>query len=230
MPLAGLPLLAVYCVPISVIGSGVSVVVFLIGAAGFLLMIFLQEAAHVARWGRPLGTGNADPTGFGVSTGASRSSAATVGGAAVVLAVVLPLFIPTLHLDGFGMFGPGGSGDGKVHVVNPVVNMNRDLFLPRDVPLLDIKTDDPDPSYLRIAVLNQFDGVEWSSGSREIVSDQLADGIIAPESGLSLPTKPTTTPSPRPRPSTRSGCRPRSPRRRSTPPAPGTTTRRPSTS
>lgn len=189
VPLAGLPLLAVYCVPISVIGRGVSVLVFLVGAAGFLLMIFLQESAHVARWGRPLGAGRADPTGFGVSTGASRSSAASVGGVAVVLAVVLPLLIPTLHLDGFGLFGPGGGGgDGDVHVVNPVAKMNRDLFLPRDVPLLDVKTDDPDPSYLKIADLNEFDGNEWSSGPREIVSNQLADGILPPETGLTEPT------------------------------------------
>ena len=190
VPLAGLPLLAVYCVPISVIGRGVSVVVFLIAAAGFLLMIFLQESAHVARWGRPLGTANADPTGFGVSNGASRGTAATVGGAAVVLAVVLPLFIPTLHLDGFGMFGPGGSGDGTIQVRNPVASMNRDLFRPQNIPLLDVTTDDPDPSYLRLAALNSFNGVEWSSGTREIVTDQIADGLIAPEIGLTEPTTP----------------------------------------
>jgi transglutaminase-like putative cysteine protease len=185
VPLAGLPLLAVYCVPISVIGHGVSAIVFLIGAAGFLLMIFLQESAHVARWGRPLGSGKADPTGFGVSTGASRGTAATVGGISVLLAVVLPLFIPTLHLDGFGMFGPGGSGGDKIHLTNPVVKMNRDLFLPNDVPLLDITTDDPDPSYLRIAALTKFDGSEWSSGTRAVVSNQVADGLLPPEPGLS---------------------------------------------
>ncbi len=191
VPLAGLPLLAVYCVPISVIGRGVSAIVFLVGAAGFLLMIFLQESAHVARWGRPLGSGKADPTGFGVSTGASRGTAASVGGVAVVLAVVLPVFIPTLHLDGFGMFGPGGSGGDQIHLVNPVVKMNRDLFLPNDVPLLDIKTDDPDPSYLRIAALTKFDGTEWSSGTRAVVSDQVADGLVPPEPGLarSVPVK-----------------------------------------
>src|SRR6478735_10934217 len=65
--LAGLPLLAIYCVPISLIGNGVSWVVFLVAAAGFLLMMYLQEAAHILRWGRPLGSTGAalDAQGFG---------------------------------------------------------------------------------------------------------------------------------------------------------------------
>ena len=184
--LAGLPLLAVYCVPISLLGDGVSWVVFLLAASGFLLMMYLQESAHILRWGRPLGTTAAtvDPSGFGVSTGASKTSAGAVGGAAVVLAVVLPLFIPTLHLDGLGLFGPGGSGGDGVKVVNPIADMNADLKRGKNIPLLDVTTDDPDPSYLRIAVLTQFNGVEWSTGDRALISDQVADGLVPPEIGL----------------------------------------------
>ena len=58
------------------------------------------------------------------------------------------------------------------------------------MPLLDIKTDDPDPSYLRIAVLTQFNGVEWTPGDRQIVSDQVADGLVpleVPELSNSVP-------------------------------------------
>ena len=184
--LAGLPLLAVYCVPISLLGDGVSWVVFLLGASGFLLMMYLQESAHILRWGRPLGSSAAtvDPSGFGVSTGASKTSAGAVGGAAVVLAVVLPLFIPTLHLDGLGLFGPGGSGGDGVKVVNPIADMNTELKRGKNVPLLDVTTDDPAPSYLRIAVLKQFNGVEWSTGDRELVGDQVADGLVPLEDGL----------------------------------------------
>jgi transglutaminase-like putative cysteine protease len=179
VPLSGLPLLAVYCVPISVIGDGVSWVVFLMAAAGFLLMMFLHESAHITRWGRPLGgsAAAADPNGFGVRTGASKTSATTVGSMAVVMAVVLPIFIPTLHLDGLGLFGPGGSGDG-VKVVNPITDMRRNLSRGKDIPLLDVTTDDPDPTYLRIAVLTVFNGVEWTSGDRSIIQGQVADGLM----------------------------------------------------
>jgi transglutaminase-like putative cysteine protease len=193
VPLAGLPLLAVYCVPISVIGDGVSWVVFLLAAAGFLLMMFLHESAHITRWGRPLGgtAAAADPHGFGVSTGARTGRATTGGSVAVVLAVILPVFVPTLHLDGLGLFGPGGGGG--VKVVNPIADMRRNLHRGADVPLLTVKTDDPDPSYLRIAVLTQFNGVEWTSGNRSIISDQTASGLLPfPEEGLAdnVPTDP----------------------------------------
>lgn len=187
VPLAGLPLLAVYCVPISVIGNGVSKITFLLAAVGFLLMMFLHEAAHITRWGRPLGGGAAssDPNGFGVRTGASKTSASTVGGISVVLAVVLPIFIPTLHLDGLGLFGPGGGGN-SVKVVNPIADMRRNLHQGRDIPLLTVTTDDPDPSYLRLGVLTQFNGVEWTSGNRAIIPGQTADGLLPySEQGLS---------------------------------------------
>ena len=107
-----------------------------------------------------------------MNTGASKTSAGAVGGAAVVLAVILPVFIPTLHLDGLGLFGPGGSGGDGVKVVNPIIDMNRNLQRGANIPLLDITTDDPDPSYLRIAVLTQYNGNEWTAGNRQVISDQ----------------------------------------------------------
>ena len=190
--LAGLPLLAVYCVPISLLGSGVSWVVFVLAAAGFLLMMYLQEAAHITRWGRPLGStaSSVDPQGFGVNTGASKTSASAVGGVALVLAVILPAFIPTLHLDGLGLFGPGGSGGDGVKVINPTIDLRRDLSLGKNIPLLYVKTDDPDPSYLRIAVDTQYNGNEWTPGNRQVISDQVADGIVpleVPQLSNSLP-------------------------------------------
>lgn len=183
--LAGLPLLAVYSVPVSLIGRGIAWPVFLLASAGFLLMLFLQETEHVTRWGRPLGTRGVeqDPGGFGVSNGASRASAGSIGIVALVLAIILPLFIPTLHLGSLGLFGPGGSGGG-VKIVNPITDMRRDLIQGKDVPLVDVTTDDPDPTYLRIAALTVFNGLEWSAGSRSIISDQTANGLVPLEQGL----------------------------------------------
>ena len=127
VPLAGLPLLTIYSVPVSLLGGGVSWIVFTLTTIGFLLMLYLQESRQIARWGRPLGQEvGADPSGFGVSNGALRSSAGAIGAAATALAIVVPLFVPTFGLELFGNgFGPG-DGD-KIKIENPTIDLKRDL-------------------------------------------------------------------------------------------------------
>ena len=57
VPLAGLPLLVIYTIPVSMTGVGVSWWVFAVVAGGFALMLFLQESEQLSRWGRTLGSG-----------------------------------------------------------------------------------------------------------------------------------------------------------------------------
>lgn len=178
VPLAGLPLLTVYSVPVGLIGTDLTWWVFALSAVGFLLMLFAQENDQVSRWGRNLGeqTGSR-VAGVGLGAGA-------VGLSATALAVVVPLAVPTLdvHLLDIGR-GPGG-GDG-VDIANPIVDLRRDLTRGEDVPLLRVRTDDPDPSYLRTAVLTRFTENEWSSGDRQIPTDNRPDGRMPALAGVS---------------------------------------------
>jgi transglutaminase-like putative cysteine protease len=183
VPLAGLPLLAIYSVPVSMLEDGVSWWVFALTAGGFLLMLFLQVNDQLVRWGRPLGSDEAsDPTGFSVRTGAVRATAGTIGGVTTALAVVLPIFIPTLGLA----LLPGGSGPGgdDIRIENPMTDLRRDLQRGDDIPLMRVRTTDPDPGYLRISVLNRFSENEWSSGDRDVPTDQLAAGPMPPLVGV----------------------------------------------
>jgi transglutaminase-like putative cysteine protease len=184
VPFAGLVLLTVYSIPVSVLGGGVSWWVFALTAGGFLGMLFLHEDEQISRWGRPLGQPEsaADPTAFGVRTGVVRRSALGIGGAATALAVVLPVFIPTLHLAVFG--GGSGPGHGEVHVENPIVDLRGYLRRGEDIPLVRLRTDDPSPTYLRIAVLTHFTDNQWSPGNRSIPSDQRATGLLPPLVGV----------------------------------------------
>lgn len=186
VPLAGLPLLTIYSIPISLVGGGVSWWVFTLTAAGFMGLLFLQESEQVARWGRPLGEDPAvaDPSGFGVTTGAIRASAGTIGGVATALAVVLPLLIPTLNLHLFD-FGRGNGDGNNISITNPMTDLKRDLVQGNDTPLLRFTTDDPHPDYLRISVLNRFSNNEWSSGDRDVPSTNLADGELPQLTGVS---------------------------------------------
>ncbi len=184
VPLAGLPLLTIYSVPVSLLVAGVSWWVFAITAAGFLTMLFLQVNEQLARWGRPLGTEEAsDPTGFGVHTGAVRASAGTIGAVATGVAIFLPLLIPTMDLN--LLTGGTGSGDGDIVIENPMTDLRRDLTRGDDIPLIQVRTDDPKPEYLRISVLNRFLDNEWSSGDREVPTGQLASGVMPDLQGVS---------------------------------------------
>jgi len=182
VPLAGLPLLTVYSVPVSLLVDSVSWWVFALTAGGFLLMLHLQVGEQLARWGRPLGSEAGDPSAFSVSTGAVRTSAGTIGVGVTALAVFLPLFIPTLDLNILG--GGEGDGNGDIVIQNPMTDLRRDLQRGDDIPLVRIRTQDRDPSYLRIASLNRFNDNEWSSGNRDVPSNQLAMGPMPPLQGV----------------------------------------------
>ena len=179
VPLAGLPLLTVYSVPVTMLGSGLTWWIFALTAAGFLTMLFLHESEQISRWGRALGedADTADPEGFGVRTGAVRASAGAIGGVVTALAIFVPVLIPTLSFQVID-FGNGPGGDGDIDIENPMVDLRRDLNRGQDVALLEVRTDDPNPSYLRIGVLNRFLDDEWSSGDRDVPSSNRASGDL----------------------------------------------------
>ncbi len=185
-PVAGLPLLAAYTAPISILSGGVSWTKFAVGALCFLFLITAQEATRLGRWGRQVQhEGVFDTQSNQVNGAALWSSARKIGLTATGLSVLVPLLVPTLSLsvfDGFGN-GPGGNGD-SVTLSNPMVDMRRDLSRGADIDLLRISTDDPDPSYLRVTVLDLFDGESWRPSERDIPADQGASGALPDPPGL----------------------------------------------
>lgn len=185
VPLAGLPLLTIFSVPLSMLGDGPSWYVFALTAAGFMAMLFVHEDEQVSRWGRSLerDNGGLDADAFGVRTGAVRANAGAIGGVVTALAIVVPAAIPTLHLQVLD-FGPGSGGSGDININNPIVDLRRDLIRGPDKPLLEVVTDDPDPSYLRISVLNRFSSEAWSPGDRDVPSENRASGPMPSLEGV----------------------------------------------
>ena len=185
VPLAGLPLLTIYTIPVSMAGDSIAWWVFALTAAGFLTMLYLQEADQVSRWGRPLGEDRetGDPIAFGAGAHTVRATAGTVGGVATALALFLPALIPSLGIHVFD-FGPGNGSGGDIRVDNPVANLVRDLKQGEDTPLVQITTTDPNPSYLRILTLTRYTDAEWTPGNRDVPTDHLADGQLPPPAGV----------------------------------------------
>jgi len=187
VPLAGLPLLAVFSVPLGMVDTTISPWVFATTAGGFLSMLYLQESDQVARWGRPIGEDRetGDPIAFGAGSHAVRGTASLIGGAATALAVLVPVLVPATGWHLFD-FGPGNGDGEQIHVSNPTVDLVRDLKQGKDVPLVHVTTTDPDPSYLRILTLTRYNAAEWSPGDRDVPVGNLADGAMPPVAGLSV--------------------------------------------
>lgn len=181
--LAGPVLVAAYAVPVSVLNDDpVAWWLFALAAIGFLLMLYLQELELLNRWGGRAGPGGSAGS---VSSGPSnsfRGTMATAAVASIALAVMVPLFIPRLDLGGWG--DGRGSGSGDIRVSNPMIDLRRDLVRGADRRLINVTTDDPDPSYLRMSVLTRFTGSEWSPGDRSIPPDQDGTGSLPALSGV----------------------------------------------
>lgn len=183
VPVAGLALLAIYSVPAGLVQSGPGLVAFLLASAGFLALLHLDSRDHLLKWGRPLGPDESNPwTEANPMADAMRVGAGRIGVGATVIAVLLPPFVPVFDIDLLGI-GPG-DGDNDIEIHNPRADLRRDLEREKDVPLIRFQTDDPAPDYLRVAVLNRFTGVEWSSGDRGVGDDNTATGALPAPEGL----------------------------------------------
>lgn len=184
VPVAGLALLAIYSVPAGLTASGPGWLAFLGAATGFLVLLHLDARDHLLRWGRPLGPAESSQwTDVNPVADAARAGAGRIGVTATALALVVPLFVPVLDLDLLGL-GPG-DGDDEIEIHNPSADLRRDLEQTEDVPLLRITTDDPDPDYLRTAVLNRFTGDAWTSGNRDVSTEHRATGELPDPEGVS---------------------------------------------
>ncbi|WP_139981091.1 transglutaminaseTgpA domain-containing protein [Nocardioides litoris] len=179
VPLAGLPLLTVYSVPISLLDRGLSWFVFAATAAGFLVLLFLQEEEHLSRWGRSLDGSTAPVRRL---SDAVRANAIAVGSIATAAAIAVPLVVPTFSFSVFDV-GAGDGGDGDIEVTNPMVDLRQDLVRGDNIELVRVRTDDPDPDHLRISVLNRYTDEQWSAGDRSVPTGNLADGVVPPVFG-----------------------------------------------
>lgn len=188
--LAGLPLLAAFTMPVAVTG-GIRWDHFLLAAGGFSLLLAAEHLSGVSRWGRPLlaargrdGTGGEAPAPLGTAAMMTRSRGALVRvlGPALALAVGGSMLVP----DDSGLLGEGtgGGGSGQVRIENPITDLRRDLVQGPDVPLVFVRTQDPDPTYLRISALDSFDGTTWRPSDRDLPPSQRLEGELPAPVGL----------------------------------------------
>ncbi len=166
--LAGLPLLVLFCVPLTTDAhpSGVSAaVVFSLGIAGYLALLSADGRERVRLWGRIVHTWPGKPETRGPDTRQLTAAGRRVGFAAVVLALCVPLILPALRHH--RLFPSSGTGNGAGHVgalalPDPLVEMNQDLRTARPETVLTYRTNATSrPPYFQVYVLGRL-GTAWS--------------------------------------------------------------------
>ncbi len=153
---AGLPLLALYCVPSAVLEPELPAWFFLLGMLGWLLLLALGTQNYLAGWGQVLPTrssGRAAPGRF-------------LAVLALVFAVFIPPLVPTI---GDGQLFGKSLGDSTEFAertsINPILQLREDLKPRRDIEVLRYRTNDPQPPPLRTHVIRNFDGDPWYADS-----------------------------------------------------------------
>ncbi len=181
---AGLPLLAVYCIPTAVLPGGLGWQFFVLAGAGFMILVGADASDRVRGWGRILGA----PTDRdGLSAGAPLSGARRVGVACLAIAVVVPAAIPGLGERLIGRtsgLGPGSGNGSTIKVVNPILDLRQNLTSRSSAVVISYRTDDPSPQPLRIVTDDTFNGSLWAPSAGTLNGNQRVQNGLPSAPGL----------------------------------------------
>jgi transglutaminase-like putative cysteine protease len=158
--LAGLPMLAIYSVPVAVAEDSVSMFPFLLGAAGFLWLLVTDNVDRVRRFGRRFTGDGRDVDLWEPSPLAAAGQ--RLGLIGLALAVLLPMAWPGMTTGLLERFGngtgagfTGGAGNGRS--VNLTAALSGELNRDHPDPMIRVtNVDDDKPFYLRFAVSDQL--------------------------------------------------------------------------
>jgi transglutaminase-like putative cysteine protease len=154
--LAGLPMLAIYSVPVAVLFGSVPLPLFALGAFGYLWLLGTDNMDRVRRFGRRFTGDGRDMAAWEPSPLAATGRRLAVIG--VLVALALPLAVPGMTTGLVDRFGPGlgsGPGPGGTRQINLFAELYGQLNQEETVELVRVTTNDPNPFYLRLATADQ---------------------------------------------------------------------------
>jgi transglutaminase-like putative cysteine protease len=191
---AGLPLLVLFSVPVATavkhVGAELTLA-FCLGITGYLALLAADGRERLRLWGRLVTVWQDDPDAEdtrGPDTRAVAASGRRIGLAAVAIAIVIPLTLPSLKEH--GVFGrdpvPGGSGNGTAVPPNPLVQMRSQLLGSSNRTFLTYQTTAADvrEQYLQVYVLNYDSGSGQWTLSNQRPSTSIGSAPMRPVPGL----------------------------------------------
>jgi transglutaminase-like putative cysteine protease/uncharacterized membrane protein YhaH (DUF805 family) len=188
--LAGLPMLAIYSVPVAVYSESVSFLPFVVGAMGFLWLLVADKVDGVRRFGRRFTGDGRDVDVWEPSPLAAAGRRLAIVG--VLVAVALPVAVPGMTSGLLTRFNGGagdgvglGDGSGRPGRINLFAALQGQLRQSELVDFARVRTTDPDPFYLRFAVADDVTSEGFRSRSPQGRSlRQLEDPRSAPRAGV----------------------------------------------
>jgi transglutaminase-like putative cysteine protease len=190
--LAGLPMLAIYSVPVAVYVDSVPPVPFIIGAVGFLGLLAADNIDRVRRFGRRFTGDGRDVDVWEPSPLAAAGRRLSVIG--VALAVLLPVVIPGMTTGLLSRYGPAGNGNGvgqgrggSPTRIDLFAALSGELNEAKVTNLLTVTTTEPDPFYLRFGVADELreDGFRIRNPNGQPLSRALPKPQDSPPKGVS---------------------------------------------
>ncbi|HEX6499251.1 MAG TPA: DUF3488 and transglutaminase-like domain-containing protein [Micromonosporaceae bacterium] len=185
--LAGLPMLAIYSVPVAIHTDDIALTPFVIGTAGYLWLLVTDHVNRVRRFGRRFTGDGRDVDLWEPSPLASAGRRlATVG---MLVAVAVPLAVPVMGtglLDGLSTDGNGpgtgrGIGSGRGGAVNLFAELSGQLNQDATHDMVRVDTNDPDPYYLRFGIADEVTASGFRAraiGSGKAVTAGLPDPTL----------------------------------------------------
>ena len=189
--LAGLPMLAIYAVPVAVYPDSISVVPFVFAATAYLWLLASDNVDRVRRFGRRF-------TGEGRDVDVWEPSPLSAAGRrlgvlGVIAAIILPLMVPQLSTSFFDQFsgdgsgtGGRGSGRGGPGSVNLFADLAGRLNEGTLTDLVKVTTTDSNPYYLRFGVADELGtgGFRTRTPSGQSIGNALPDPEQRPSFGV----------------------------------------------
>jgi transglutaminase-like putative cysteine protease len=178
--LAGLPLLVLFCVPLSTSappGPVGTVLVFGLAVAGYLALLAADGRERVRLWGRLVSVWQSGRAEGMPETRKLAAAGRRIGVAAAALALFFPLLLPgrPAHRLLGSSSGPGTGAGGAVYLPDPLAVLNQQLHESRARTVLTYRTSDPTPPYLQVYVLGQLSDNAWTLG-RDVLAANSAVG------------------------------------------------------
>jgi hypothetical protein len=159
---AGLPLLLLFSVPVAsnlkVFGVP-QILIFALSLTGYLGLLAADGRDRLRMWGRLVTfrhVQSPDETGSGPDTRDLAASGRRVGLAAVCLAIVIPVILPTMHAHDLFATGDGGGGGGSGGTaLSPLLRVTS-LLKGKPEPVLTYTTTaaNPGEQYFQVYALN----------------------------------------------------------------------------